>query len=120
VSITADEGAKLFPGAEKMIPAKKPLTLYRGKGCEACSSTGYRGRIGIYELLLITPEIEELILKRASSSELNETAVKGGMRLMFEDGFDKVLAGVTTIEELLRVAAPPAIIFSSTHGRDSD
>jgi len=120
VSVTADEAAKLFPGAEKMIPDKKSLTLYRGKGCEACSNTGYRGRIGIYELLLITPEIEELILKRASSSELNEAAVKGGMQLMFEDGFDKVLAGVTTIEELLRVAAPPAIIFSSTHGRNSD
>lgn len=120
ISISADEAAKLFPGAEKMIPDVKSLTLYRGKGCESCSSTGYRGRIGIYELLVITPAIEELILKRASSSELNEAAVKDGMRLMFEDGFDKVLAGVTTIEELLRVAAPPAIIFSSSHGGHSD
>ncbi|MDD5041085.1 MAG: GspE/PulE family protein [Candidatus Peribacteraceae bacterium] len=115
VSIAAEEAAKLFPGAEKMIPDAKTLTLYRGKGCEACSNTGYRGRIGIYELLVITPVIEELILKRAASSELNEAAVKEGMRLMFEDGFDKVLAGVTTIEELLRVAAPPAIIFSTPH-----
>ncbi|MDD5103222.1 MAG: ATPase, T2SS/T4P/T4SS family [Candidatus Peribacteraceae bacterium] len=120
VSVSADEAVKLFPGAEKMVPETKALTLYRGKGCEACSNTGYRGRIGIYELLLITPEIEALILKRAASSELNEAAVKGGMRLMFEDGFDKVLAGVTTIEELLRVAAPPAIIFSSSHAGNSD
>ncbi|MDO8468647.1 MAG: ATPase, T2SS/T4P/T4SS family [Candidatus Peribacter sp.] len=120
VGVSADEAAKLFPGAEKMIPDTKSLTLYRGKGCESCGNTGYRGRIGIYELLVITPAIEELILKRASSSELNEAAVKEGMRLMFEDGFDKVLAGVTTIEELLRVAAPPAIIFSAPHGGHSD
>ena len=121
VSISADEAANLFPGAEKMIPDGKSLTLYQGKGCESCSNTGYRGRIGIYELLVISPAIEELILKRAASSELNAEAVKEGMRLMFEDGFDKVLAGVTTIEELLRVAAPPAIIFSPTHhGGHSD
>lgn len=120
VSVTADEAAKLFPGAEEMIPDKKSLTLYRGKGCESCSNTGYRGRIGIYELLVITPTIEELILKRASSAELNKAAVKDGMRLMFEDGFDKVLAGITTIEELLRVAAPPAIILNSSHDRDSN
>lgn len=118
VSVSPEEAAKLFPGAEKLLPEAKTLTLYRGKGCESCSNTGFRGRIGIYELLVITPEIEELILKRASSSALNEAAVKSGMRLMFEDGFDKVLSGVTTIEELLRVAAPPEIIFRSTHGRD--
>ncbi|MFH1443991.1 MAG: ATPase, T2SS/T4P/T4SS family [Candidatus Peregrinibacteria bacterium] len=118
ISIPAEEAKKLFPGAENMIPASQPLTLYCGKGCEACGNTGYRGRIGIYELMEITPAIEELVLRRASSSELNKTAVKEGMRLMFEDGFDKVLAGVTTIEELLRVAAPPAIILHPAHGGD--
>lgn len=119
VSVPANEAEKLFPGAESMVPAGKPVTLYRGKGCEACSNTGYRGRIGIYELLVVTPVLEELILRRAPSSELNTAAVKEGMQLMFEDGFDKVLAGVTTIEELLRVAAPPAIIFNTPHGGNS-
>jgi type II secretory ATPase GspE/PulE/Tfp pilus assembly ATPase PilB-like protein len=118
VSVSGAETQKLFPEAERFFDDKKPVTLYRGKGCEACSGTGYRGRIGIYELLPVTPAIEELILRRASSSELNETAVKEGMRLMFEDGLDKVLAGVTTIEELLRVAAPPALILQSARGAD--
>ncbi|OIO54378.1 hypothetical protein AUJ46_03525 [Candidatus Peregrinibacteria bacterium CG1_02_54_53] len=118
ISVPAEEAQKLFPGADKMIPAAQPLTLYRGKGCEACGNTGYRGRIGIYELLVITPAIEELILQRASSSVLNKAAVKDGMQLMFHDGLNKVLAGVTTIEELLRVAAPPAIILHPAHGRD--
>lgn len=118
MSVPAEEAQKLFPGAEHFIPASQPLTLYRGKGCEACGNTGYRGRIGIYELMVITPAIEELVLRSASSSELNKAAVKEGMKLMFEDGFDKVLAGVTTIEELLRVAAPPAIVLHPAHGRD--
>ena len=64
-------------------------------------------RIGIYELLVITPEIENLIVRRASSAEIQTCGRKQGMVSLFEDGFEKMMAGATTIEELLRVASPP-------------
>jgi len=115
VNITGADAQKLFSGAEKIFANRETVTLYRGKGCEACAGTGYRGRVGIYELLTVTPEIEDLIVAHVSSSVINEKACASGMRLMFEDGLDKVLAGITTIEELLRVAAPPALVLES-HG----
>ncbi|MDD4628721.1 MAG: ATPase, T2SS/T4P/T4SS family [Candidatus Peribacteraceae bacterium] len=118
VTITEEEAGKLFPGAGRFFTEKKPATLYRGKGCDACAGTGYHGRVGIYELLAMTPKIEELVTGHASSTIINEAAHQEGMKLMFEDGFDKVLAGVTTIEELLRVAAPPALVLRSAHGTD--
>jgi type II secretory ATPase GspE/PulE/Tfp pilus assembly ATPase PilB-like protein len=111
VTITEEEAGKLFPGANRFFAQKKSATLYQGKGCEGCAGTGFRGRVGIYELLAITPKIEELIISHASSSAINNVACKEGMKLMFEDGFDKVLAGITTLEELLRVAPPPALIL---------
>ncbi len=108
------EGAqKLFPGAAKYFTRKEDVRLYKGKGCEACGQTGYRGRVGIYELLVITPEIQELIIRRASSSELNQKAYEQGFKLLFDDGFEKVRSGATTIEELMRVAAPPELLFSN-------
>jgi len=103
----------LFPGAAKFFPGSGSVTLYKGKGCEACSETGYRGRVGIYELLQITDEMEELIIAHATSGEINKLACKQGMQLMFEDGFEKVKTGMTTIEELMRVAAPPDILSKS-------
>jgi len=109
-SLEADEAKKFFPGADKFFTDSGPVTLYRGKGCEGCGDTGYRGRVGIYELLEITKEIEDLIIARATSADINNAACKGGMRLMFGDGFEKVRTGMTTIDELLRVAAPPEII----------
>ncbi|MBU2259636.1 type II/IV secretion system protein [Patescibacteria group bacterium] len=111
-SLEAEEAKKLFPGADKFFTGSDPVTLYRGKGCEGCGDTGYRGRVGIYELLEITKGIEDLIIARATSADINNAACKGGMRLMFGDGFEKVRTGMTTMEELLRVAAPPEIIFS--------
>jgi len=110
-AVSSSEAKTLFPGASKFFTGNKKATLYKGKGCEACGGTGYRGRVGIYELLQITDEIETLIINRATSAEINECACKQGMKLMFEDGFAKVLSGLTTIEELMRVAAPPAVIF---------
>ncbi len=106
-SVPPEEIAKLFPNAEKFFTEQKSILLYKGKGCDACGGIGYSGRIGIYELLLITPEIEELIIKRASSAEIEKLARSHGMRSLFEDGFDKMLAGSTTLAELLRVASPP-------------
>jgi type II secretory ATPase GspE/PulE/Tfp pilus assembly ATPase PilB-like protein len=111
-SVPGEEARKLFPGAAKFFPRGK-TTLYKGKGCDACGNTGYRGRIGIHELLVVTPEIEDLIIAQATSAEINMLARKQGMKLMFEDGFEKVVAGITTIEELMRVAAPPEIVLDS-------
>lgn len=79
------------------------LLFYRGKGCKQCNNSGYKGRIGIYEILEITPEIYELILKKASGSELKKQALDQGMLAMVEDGFIKAKNGITTIEEIMRV-----------------
>ncbi len=107
-AVGKDDIAALFPGAVELLKNEQRLTLYRGKGCDACSGTGYRGRTGIHELLEITTVIEELIVARASSTDIARAARKQGMQTMFEDGLQKVRAGITTIEELLRVAAPPS------------
>jgi type IV pilus assembly protein PilB len=112
-SMSLGEAQKLFPGADKYFVKKDDVRLYKGKGCEACGSTGYRGRIGIYEMLVITPEIQTLITRRASSQELNEKGRDEGLKLLFDDGFEKVKAGMTTIEELMRVAAPPELLFKN-------
>ncbi|RKY39775.1 MAG: type II secretion system protein GspE [Candidatus Omnitrophota bacterium] len=80
------------------------VLFYRGKGCAYCRKTGYYGRIGIFEFLPATPELRELILRRCSSTLIRQLAEKQGMKSLFEDGLDKVLKGITTIEEVLRVA----------------
>ena len=110
-SVKAAEAQKMFVGAKDFFPGKSAATLYKGKGCDACGGTGYRGRIGIHELLVVTPEIEELIIEEATSTEINNLARKQGMKLMFEDGFQKAMAGQTTLEELMRMAAPPDVVL---------
>lgn len=110
-SLSGTDAAKLFPGADVFFNTKDLVRLYRGKGCESCGGTGYRGRVGIYELLVVTPEMQELITARASTNDINMLAKKQGMKFLFDDGFDKVKAGMTTIEELMRVAAPPELLF---------
>lgn len=107
---------KLFHNAQKFIEHKSIL-LYKGKGCEACGGIGYSGRFGIYELLVITPAVEDLIVRRASSAELLTVARKEGMKSLFEDGLEKVLTGATTLEELLRVASPPDAPASPAHAK---
>ncbi len=77
--------------------------VHKGKGCESCGDSGYRGRICINEVLVADNEIREAILRRASSNEIKKIAVKNGMTTMFEDGFQKVKDGLTTVEEVLRV-----------------
>lgn len=81
----------------------KVKRFFRGKGCEACNGMGYRGRIGIHEVLLVEEPIRELILKKASSSDVKRLAVELGMTTMLEDGLLKAEAGETTIQEVLRV-----------------
>ncbi len=78
--------------------------FYTGKGCEECRNTGYRGRIGIFELLSLTPELKEMILQKRSNAELKSTAQKG-MMTMHQDALQKAAAGITSLEEILRVSS---------------
>ena len=79
-------------------------TFAKGTGCAACNNTGYRGRIGIYELMLMTTRIRELVFQNASANDIRNVAIEEGMSTLYRDGIDKVLRGVTTIEEVFRVA----------------
>jgi len=80
------------------------MKLYKGKGCNFCANTGYLGRIGIFEVLVISESIAKLILEHSSSSSIEQEAIKSGMITLKQDGYLKVLEGVTTMEEVLRVA----------------
>jgi type IV pilus assembly protein PilB len=77
--------------------------LYRPAGCSACARTGYRGRIALFEVMGVTEEIERLVSKSASGEELRRVAAAQGMRTLRDDGLDKVVAGLTTMEEIARV-----------------
>lgn len=81
----------------------KNRTFYTAPGCKACGGTGYMGRIGIHEVLEINEEVRQMIMKRANSGEIKEAALRGGMVPMMHDGFEKAAAGITTLEEVLRV-----------------
>lgn len=80
------------------------VKLFRGKGCANCGNTGYYGRIGVYEVLPVTDSISKLILERAPSSEIEKKAKEEGMITLKQDGYLKILEGLTTVEEILRVA----------------
>ncbi len=82
-------------------------TFYQGKGCEICNHTGYKGRIAFFEFIKITPEMETLMLKNPSKQEIIALAVEQGFVSMFDDGLSKVKAGVTTLNELMRVVEAP-------------
>lgn len=82
----------------------KTVKLYRGKGCNECGSSGYSGRIGIFELMLVSEKISQLILQHPDALSIEKQAISEGMITMKQDGYLKVLSGSTTIEEVLRVA----------------
>jgi len=103
--VSLDELKFKLPAAEHYFKTPK-VTLYYGRGCEACNFTGFKGRTAIYELLNITPAIKELILHNPSTEQIWQLARREGARSLFEDGLDKVQTGRTTLEELLRVAEP--------------
>jgi type IV pilus assembly protein PilB len=102
------EPYELEPGARPRffmgLDYDAPVTLYRGRGCRYCNNTGYRGRTTICEVLTVTPAVRDLIVKRAPAAEIREQAIAEGMRTLREDGIAKALKGVTTIEEVMRVA----------------
>ncbi len=78
--------------------------LYRGKGCNHCKNTGYKGRTTINELMIPNDRIHDLIVTKASATEIRKEARRAGMKTLREDGIFKVLGGETTIEEVIRVA----------------
>ncbi len=90
------------------IDGARGARLFRGRGCDECRSTGYRGRTGIYELFPITEEVRSLILRRAPSREIRRQAVEAGMATLRLDGWAKACTGVTTVEEVLRVTQEDA------------
>lgn len=96
---------KFMENLEKSLKEKhknQEITLYKGKGCKLCNNTGFQGRTSIAEVLEVDSEIRKAILKNESPTEIEEKAIKNGMTTMFTDGLDKVLTGITTIEEILR------------------
>lgn len=93
---------RMFP--ETRETARAHVRLYRGKGCSICHGSGYSGRIGIFEVLKIDENIRHAIMERATASEIQQIAVQNGMRTMIEDGIEKARRGITSIEEVIRVA----------------
>ena len=85
------------------------VNLWRGRGCDNCAKTGYRGRLGVYEILEMTDEVRELILERASTLKIKEMARKQGMRTLREGAVRKLLAGKTTVEEMIRITASDTV-----------
>ena len=77
--------------------------IYEAAGCDECRGNGYKGRTGIFEILPVTDEVRPLVIAHASASEIKQRALEHGMKTLRDDGWDKVLAGITTIDEILRV-----------------
>ncbi len=79
------------------------VTFYRGRGCDRCRQTGYRGRIGVFELMMVTDHLRELVLRKAPTHELRQAGLEAGMVTLRQDAMQKILEGITTMEEALRV-----------------
>jgi type IV pilus assembly protein PilB len=93
---------------EKIGVAGDEREIYEPIGCVTCNGTGYQGRIGLYEVLVLNDEIRSLILTRASSGEIEAAAVAAGMHRLRDDGLEKVRQGVTSVAEILRVLGSSA------------
>ncbi len=99
---------KLWPvlARENIVKAKslKELKLFKGQGCDKCNKSGYKGRVGIHEILEVTPKVADMIMEHKTAQEIQEQAETEGMITLWEDGFIKAIQGQTTIEEILRVS----------------
>ena len=89
----------------EMISSKGDGKVYEGTGCEACKFTGFRGRTAIYEIIVVDEEVREMIARSVSSAEIKRYAIQKGMHTLRQDGWEKILQGMTTPSEVLRVAA---------------
>ncbi|MGO8683859.1 MAG: GspE/PulE family protein [Thermoleophilia bacterium] len=85
------------------VQDRDDVTLYRAKGCNRCNGTGYKGRLGLYEVMIVSEAIRRLTVERKSADEISRVAVAEGMKTLREDGLDKVLLGLTSVEEIARV-----------------
>ena len=107
VRVVCDQCAEAVPAEaslrEQFGVTELPPTLKRGRGCAACKGAGYKGRTAIYEFLEVDEQIQSLILRRASSHEIVRSAQPRGMRTLRQDGWQKILQGMTTPQEVLRV-----------------
>ena len=77
--------------------------LYRPVGCGKCNNTGYKGRVGLYEIMPMSEKIEQLTVDRASADDIRKVAIEEGLRTLKDDGFEKIKMGLTSIEEIMRV-----------------
>jgi type IV pilus assembly protein PilB len=107
VTVEASEKDILRLGLKPSIP------VYRGEGCPACGGTGYKGRTGIYEILVFSAPVRDLIAANASESELRQTAISQGMVTLGRNALDKVIAGVTTVDEVYRAVETDADFASA-------
>jgi type IV pilus assembly protein PilB len=89
--------------SREVAAASDGMVFYRKKGCPRCNQTGYKGRIGVYQLLVMSETLESLAASKASREELERAAIEEGMRTLWDDGLAKVAAGLTSLEELARV-----------------
>ena len=98
--------AEVMADFKTILGSLMPATvkLYKGAKCEACDGTGYQGRVGIFEVMPVSEKIGRMILERPPSSKLENQAIEDGMITMKQDGYLKILEGITTLEEVLRVA----------------
>ncbi len=87
------------------LEGKKAPTLFRPKGCNKCNNTGYKGRVGLYEVMLVSEAVERLAIEEATAEEIKRQAISEGMRTLWDDGMEKVKLGLTSIEEVMRVVA---------------
>jgi type IV pilus assembly protein PilB len=83
-------------------PRQGPLPMFKGKGCADCNTTGYAGRLGLYEVLALTPTIRQMILERASGTDIKRLAVQEGMITLRMHGIMKIREGITSVEEILK------------------
>ena len=104
-AITKEELLKNLPAriVDNYVGIKNTITIYQGAGCKICHLTGYSGRIGVFEVLEVTKAIRDLITKRTDADVILQKAIEEGMTTMLDDGLEKILKGLTTIEEVLRV-----------------
>ena len=86
-----------------MAASQDGIGFYRKRGCPRCNQSGYRGRIGVYQLLAMTEDLASLAARKATREEIDRAAIESGMRTLWDDGLAKVAAGLTSVEELARV-----------------
>jgi len=94
----------LPPSSKKDVKIPEPFLIYTAKGCKKCNQQGYKGRIGIFEVLQMTDALADIVMKEPSEAKIRVEAHRQGMLSMKQDGILKVLKGITSFEEVLRVA----------------